>query len=203
MNETTHLDLGCGRSARNPYQRTNVIGCDFVELEQLTPVSNFKFVSADLTKSRLPFENSVFDSVSAFDFIEHVPRQAYRSDGEIFFPFMNLMTEIHRVLKPSGIFLASTPAYPRPEAFQDPTHVNIITNKTHEYFCGDAPYAARYGFLGEFEVIRVEWEPQKNTYRGSSRGAREWWRKNIEYRIFKGGLSHLTWELRAVKRNLK
>lgn len=203
MSQTYHLDLGCGSRARNPYKRDQLIGCDFVELEQLIPTDNFTFVSVDLTKNKLPFDTAQFDSISAFDFIEHVPRQGYQSNGEIFFPFMNLMSEIHRLLKPGGIFLASTPAYPRAEAFQDPTHVNIITEKTHEYFCGDAPYASRYGFKGHFEIIRVEWEPQKNTYLGSSRGVGEWWRKNIEFRFFKGGFSHLTWELRAIKKNNK
>ena len=201
MNETCHLDLGCGSHARNPYKRTKLFGCDFAELEQVVGLENFTFVAADLTKSKLPFDDSTFDSVSAFDFIEHVPRQAYRADGEIYFPFMNLMSEIHRILKPGGIFLASTPAYPRPEAFQDPTHVNFITEKTHEYFCGDAPYAARYGFKGKFDVICVEWEPQKNTHNRKKRGFREWWRKNIEFRLLKGGLSHLTWELKSIKVN--
>lgn len=199
MKETVHLDLGCGSRARNPYQRQKLIGCDFAELEQLTPVDNFAFVAVDLSKNRLPFEDATFDSVSAFDFIEHIPRQAYRINGTIVFPFMELMSEIYRVLKPNGIFLASTPAYPRPEAFQDPTHVNFITEKTHEYFCGDAPYAERYGFTGRFEARRIVWEPQKNTYAGSSRGMREWWRKNVEFRFFKGGFSHLTWELQAIK----
>ena len=44
------------------------------------------------------------------------------------------MNEIYRVLKPGGTFYAITPYYPRDEAFVDPTHVNIITNKTHTYF---------------------------------------------------------------------
>lgn len=199
MHKTFHLDLGCGSYARNPYNRDFLVGCDFAELKQAYPVENFKFMEIDLSKNKLLFDDSSFDSVSAFDFIEHVPRLAYTSDGEIYFPFMNLMSEIHRVLKKDGIFLASTPAYPRAEAFQDPTHVNIITEKTHEYFCGDSPYAQRYGFHGQFELIRVQWEPQKNAQQFSSSKIRKWVRRNIEFRFFKGGFSHLTWELKALK----
>lgn len=199
MHKTFHLDLGCGSHARNPYGRDFLVGCDFAELEQTHPVENFKFTEVDLSKNKLPFDDSSFDSISAFDFIEHVPRLAYASDGKIYFPFMSLMSEIHRVLKKDGIFLASTPAYPRAEAFQDPTHVNIITEKTHEYFCGDSPYAKRYGFDGQFELIRVQWEPQKNAQQYSSSKIRKWIRRNVEFRIFKGGFSHLTWELKALK----
>ena len=66
------------------------------------------------------------------------------------------MNEIYRVLKPGGLFYASTPAFPSPEAFQDPTHVNIITDGTHEYFCGGNPDARIYGFTGQFVAIEAE-----------------------------------------------
>ncbi len=71
------------------------------------------------------------------------------------------MNEIYQALLTSDIFIASTPAYPHPEAFQDPTHVNIITVKTHEYFCGNDSYASRKGFAGRFRVKRVAFEVQK------------------------------------------
>jgi len=50
--------------------------------------------------------------------------------------------------KLNGIFYAVTPACPAAVAFQDPTHVNIITQKTREYFCCQNPEANIYGFLG-------------------------------------------------------
>lgn len=44
------------------------------------------------------------------------------------------MNEVHRVLKPNGIFLHQTPAYPSTVAFRDPTHVNIITEETIPHY---------------------------------------------------------------------
>jgi SAM-dependent methyltransferase len=69
------------------------------------------------------------------------------------------MSEIHRLLKPGGVFYAVTPGYPSPAAFQDPTHVNFITLGTIEYFSGSSVHARTlgYGFDGEFEVLHNSW----------------------------------------------
>ena len=82
-------------------------------------------------------------------------------------PFIEVMDEIHRVLLPGGYFFHCTPAYPSPVAFQDPTHVNIITEDTMPmYFCGDSykpwlgsdkPIASIYGFKGSFELVDQAW----------------------------------------------
>jgi len=69
------------------------------------------------------------------------------------------MSEIHRSLKPGGVFLAITPAYPSSAAFQDPTHVNIISKDTIHYFTGNHPWGSDlgYGFIGQFEIVTSEW----------------------------------------------
>jgi SAM-dependent methyltransferase len=60
----------------------------------------------------IPFESNFFDSVSAYDFLEHIPRQAIDYQAMITrVPFLELMSEIHRVLKPNGRFFALTTAY--------------------------------------------------------------------------------------------
>jgi SAM-dependent methyltransferase len=57
----------------------------------------------------LPFPTSTSDSISAYDFLEHIPKFAViNNQGQ--FPFINFMNEVHRVLKPNGIFYAITPA---------------------------------------------------------------------------------------------
>ena len=70
------------------------------------------------------------------------------------------MNEIHRILKPEGLFLHSTPCYPATQAFQDPTHVNLISEDTFPiYFCRPTLSAKElgYGFYGAFELITQNW----------------------------------------------
>jgi SAM-dependent methyltransferase len=150
-----HLDLGCGKRPRNPYQRTRVCG---VDVRALSSSSDFEFRAANLSVDPIPYADDSFGSVSAFDFIEHVPRILSSADGRsTAFPFIRLMNEAWRVLAHGGRLYAVTPTYPHAEAFQDPTHVNIITERTHEYFCGDNPLGRMYGFNGHFVVRRAEW----------------------------------------------
>lgn len=189
-----HLDLGCGQRPRNPYGRAELFGVDLHA--GLLDQPSVQYRQANLTLNPIPFDDNSFDSVSAFDFIEHVPRQAIMGDRTIL-PFLNLMDEVWRVLKPNGLFYAVTPAFPSPEAFQDPTHVNIITEKTHEYFCGHDAYGRNYGFKGDFEAVRVRWVTAKN-----AATADESFRKTLRHwhrRITNGRLYHLMWELRALK----
>jgi SAM-dependent methyltransferase len=144
------LDLGCGNQVRNPFAASVAFGVDL----RGDPSKNI--LVSDLVVGRIPFPDNYFDYVTAFDFIEHVPR--ILSNGErTQLPFINLMNEIHRVLKDGGLFLSYTPAYPSKQAFQDPTHVNIITEDTFPlYFCGPS-WASIYGFEGRFELVKQEW----------------------------------------------
>ena len=76
-------------------------------------------------------------------------------------PFVNLMNEIYRVLKPGGIFFSSTPIYPYGSAFRDPTHINILTDETFSlYFDDQHRWAQMYGFNGAFKILdQVRIEP--------------------------------------------
>lgn len=127
-----------------------------------------EFVLSDLTQS-LPFESNTISSFSAYDVIEHIPRWE-RINGEIQFPFVNLMSEIYRCLSPGGIFLSVTPAYPNAEAFQDPTHVNIISKGSIRYFAAPEPWATLtgYGFVGSFQVITQTWLRGSGPYSSES-----------------------------------
>ena len=208
-----HLDLGCGRFPRNPYQRGELSGID---VRPATAASDFDYRVANLALHPIPFADSTFGSVSAYDFIEHVPRILATADGvQTRFPFVELMQEVWRVLAPGGLFYALTPAYPHPEAFADPTHVNIITENTHAYFCGPSPPGRMYGFDGAFDVVRVEWVRIGDAYsaiRGSSENRRQYTGMKLIARNMRSlsrrlrGVddpgdrrSYLLWELRAVK----
>ena len=147
------LDLGCGSLPRNPFSATETFGVDIIsglgrEIKQ-----------ADLATEAIPFSNDFFDFCTAFDFIEHIPRNSWKN-GTGRLAFLELLNEIHRVLKPKGLFLHSTPAFPSKEAFQDPTHVNIITEDTMpHYFCEPHSLAKNlgYGFNGSFELVEQRW----------------------------------------------
>lgn len=192
-----HLDLGCGVNPRNPYKRAEVFG---VDISTQSPISGVKIHSANLSVEPIPFPDSFFSSVSAYDFLEHIPRILTTQDGKgTRFPFIELMNEIWRVLAPGGVFYAQTPAYPSPDAFQDPTHVNIITNHSHIYFTRPTFSGRMYGFIGDFEIIRVlripigagfDYEPPHPDLRRRLKI----WRSGL-----KGGLTHLVWEFRAIK----
>ena len=148
------LDLGCGCKPKDPFKAGHVSGIDV-----RNPDNRPEIKMSDLFVHPIPHKTSSFDYITAFDFIEHVPRIMYL-DGKCHFCFVELMNEIYRVLKPGGVFASLTPAFPHPEAFQDPTHVNIITNKTFPlYFCKPRQLASMYGFKGVFTLINQSSKP--------------------------------------------
>ena len=153
--DTKSLDIGCGLNPKNPFDAKNLYGVDLRDDLSL----GFEIKKANLIIEKLPYPSNHFDYVSAFDFIEHIPR-IINYKGENKYPFIELMNEIYRVLKPNGIFLHQTPAFPSGLVFQDPTHVNIITENTFpSYFCSPNVEAKKngYGFTGNFELIEQRW----------------------------------------------
>lgn len=149
------VDLGCGGRPLNLFGANEVFGCDLIGNKD----TNVK--GCNLSVEPIPFESESLDFVIAQNFIEHVPRILSRN-SETHFPFIDLMSEIHRVLKDGGLFFSKTPAYPRLAAFQDPTHVNIITSDTFPYyFCwhpSGGPWGRLYGFNGRFELVQQRWQ---------------------------------------------
>jgi len=189
-----HLDLGCGTEPRNPYGRSELHGIDI-----RSRPSDGKIVHAvaDLTLQPIPYPDDFFGSLSAFDFLEHVPRLLTVGDTRTVFPFVRLMDEIWRVLAPGGRLYAITPCFPSQAAFQDPTHVNFISVLTHEYFCGDEPQGRMYGFKGHFLELRTGWVVLKDCAQARPPGFPQrmrWLRRKL-----KGKLTHFLWEFEAVK----
>lgn len=146
---TRSLDMGCGSTPRNPFNADELFGVDIAD--GLGP--NVR--RADLAVEPIPYESESFEFVSAYDFIEHLPRLVYAPHRRN--SFIEFMNEVWRVLKMGGHFVSSTPCYPNPEAFMDPTHVNIITDKTFiAYFDNVNRWAAMYGFTGAFAILQHE-----------------------------------------------
>ena len=190
-----HLDLGCGARPRNPYQRKHLYGVDF---QASAPGAQVEIAAANLSIAPIPFPTGHFGSVSAYDFLEHVPRILPTTDGlGTRFPFIELMDEIWRVLSPGGLLYAVTPAYPHPTAFQDPTHVNVLTDETHHYFTQPRLLGRMYGFHGTFELVRQVRVRPRPDYEPANPG---WYQGLRRWRLgLQGHASHLVWELRAVK----
>jgi SAM-dependent methyltransferase len=147
---TKSLDLGCGPNPRNAFTADEVYGVD------VRDNLSGSIRRADLAIEPIPFDSEYFDFVTAHDFLEHIPRVAYVPHRRNC--FVEVMNEIYRVLKMHGRFMSFTPAYPQPEAFRDPTHVNIITDQTFPvYFDSQTRGAAIYGFRGAFLITQQEW----------------------------------------------
>lgn len=145
-NDALSLDLGCGRNPRNPFNAKELKGVDVFEDNAMS------IRKADLASESIPYSGGTFDYVTAFDFLEHVPRIIYLPDRRL--PFVELMNEVWRVLKPNGIFFSYTPIYPFSPVFRDPTHVNVLTEETFPfYFDDNHRWAEMYGFLGSFTVL--------------------------------------------------
>lgn len=94
-----HLDIGAGGGDLIKHLRKelkiNSMACDFhVERFGLEGVPIEK---VDLNKEGLPYDESTFDLITCSEVIEHL--ENYRS----------LVREIHRVLKPGGIVILTTP----------------------------------------------------------------------------------------------
>lgn len=144
------LDIGSGPNPKNPFEASKIQGADLRE-----NISN-SVVFADLATGSLPFESGTFDFVTAHDVLEHIQRVA-TVEGQTKFPFIQLMNEIFRVLKPGGVFFNIQPCYPSKQVFQDPTHVNIMSEDTiFNYFCEPA-WARMYGYEGSFDMLKDGW----------------------------------------------
>jgi SAM-dependent methyltransferase len=105
------LDIGCGNK---PYRPWFNLAAEYIGLDISTDRSQPDIIGLGHT---LPFEDASFDTVVAFQVLEHVPD-----------PFA-VIKEVHRVLKPNGRLIATAP-----QAWR-------IHEAPHDYF-----RYTRYGF---------------------------------------------------------
>lgn len=103
------LDIGCGRK-----KFPGAVGLDQLPLPGVDVVANLN--------DRLPFDGNTFDAVHADQVLEHVR------------DLVSLMREVHRVLRPGGLFVAHLPYFRSSWAHIDPTHVRSFTINTLDYF---------------------------------------------------------------------
>lgn len=189
---TKHLDIGCGEKPRNPFNCNELYGIDIIDFHS----ADFHYTKSNVVLEKIPFPDNTFDSISAYDFLEHIPR-VYIHNHKSTFPFVEFMNEMYRVLKPEGIFYAITPCYPRAEIFVDPTHVNFISKDTYKYFTLPKLKAKMYGFNGVFEKVRIKRIKLSQETKKHSLIAK--FLKNIYYTVHYTKKSHILWEFKAVK----
>ena len=98
------LDAACGSGYGASFLADKVRSVDGVDVDPSTidfatttyKQTNLTYHRADL-QSRLPFKNGTFDAITSFETLEHVSDQT------------KMTSEFHRVLKPGGILVISTP----------------------------------------------------------------------------------------------
>lgn len=125
------LDIGCGRK-----KRVGAVGLDCMVLPGVDVVADLKL--------GLPFDDASFEAVFANQVLEHVH------------DLVALVREVHRVLKPGGVFVAHVPYFRSSWAHIDPTHVRSFTINSMDYFVRDTYCYDNYRFMDEaFTEIQV------------------------------------------------
>ncbi len=102
------LNLGCGKDIKQGY-----VNIDKVFLEGVNIICDIE---------ELPFKNNVFDKILCKHVLEHINN------------LIDIMTEIHRVLKEEGIVRIEVPHCSCILAYSDPTHKTFFSYTTMEYF---------------------------------------------------------------------
>jgi 2-polyprenyl-3-methyl-5-hydroxy-6-metoxy-1,4-benzoquinol methylase len=100
LHAATLVDLGCGQgtlASTLQGQYDAYVGCDVVRYAQLPTAPNLTFARFSLDAVPWPLQEQVADVVTAVEVIEHVenPRAFAR--------------EVHRILKPGGLAILTTP----------------------------------------------------------------------------------------------
>ena len=125
------LDIGCGRK-----KRVGAVGLDCMALPGVDVVADLEL--------GLPFDDASFEAVFADQVLEHVR------------DLVALVREVHRVLKPGGVFVVHVPYFRSSWAHIDPTHVRSFTINSMDYFVRDTYCHDNYRFMDEvFSEIQV------------------------------------------------
>lgn len=152
------LLIGCGH---NKAKQFGIIGRE--EWAHVTTLDMNPAVEPDLVWNLddlpLPFHDNTFDEIHAYEVLEHCGRQG---DWRAFFA---LFDELHRILKPGGHIIASTPAWDGPWAWGDPGHTRIIDwqqltfldRSRYEADVGNTPMTDyRPYFRSDYEVVAYQ-----------------------------------------------
>ena len=111
-----HLDIACGSNPRNPFNCEELYGIDIIQnvcsYGKIVPSDihaqhgrniveggkGFYYTQGNAVLEPLPYNDNFFDTISAYDFLEHIPRLITERNN-VQFPFIEFMNEVFRVLK--------------------------------------------------------------------------------------------------------
>lgn len=155
----SELLIGCGSNWDKRIGLAPSVGEDS-GWEDLTTCDNnpdhHPDVVCDLLELPWPFEDETFDEIHAYEVLEHLGQQ-----GD-YVTFFAQFTEIWRLLKPGGHFMATVPAPTSPWVWGDPSHTRAILPQTL-VFLSQAQYEEqigktamsdfRYIYKADFEIL--------------------------------------------------
>lgn len=131
------LQLGCGTS-----KRAGAIGVDVLPLPGVDVVHN-------LNSFPYPFADGEFDLVIAEHVLEHLDN------------LMEVMEEIHKILKPGGRLEITCPHFSSADTFTDITHKHFITSRSFDYFVNGADlFKYQYSQKARFKIVCKELGPR-------------------------------------------
>lgn len=147
------LLLGSGHNHDHPFKATTKL-----TTLDYNPACN-PDVLWDLLNTSLPFDDNTFDTIFAFEVLEHTGSQG---DWKFFF---NQWNDFYRILKPGGKFIGSVPSLQSPWLWGDPSHSRIITKeqfvflsqKQYENQVGKTAMSDfRFCYKGNFEPESIQ-----------------------------------------------
>lgn len=120
------LLIGCGakRDMRVSVGERTTWG-DLVTLDNVA--SHKPDVLHDLREPRLPFDDDSFDSLHAYEVLEHIGQQG---DAEAFF---RQFSDYWRVLKPGGVLCGTCPSLTSRWLWGDPSHTRVIAPESFTF----------------------------------------------------------------------
>lgn len=116
------LDIGCGASKQQGF-----VGMDIQDLPGVD-------IHHDFLRFPWPLPDESCIMAMASHVLEHIPPVVWSEDKGTQFPLLLFMDEVWRVLKYDAKFMVALPYAGTARFWQDPTHINGMTELTFSYF---------------------------------------------------------------------
>ena len=126
----TNINLGCGTNILKGW-----INLDCVALAGVDVVH-------DLNVLPLPFENECASEILCEDVLEHLN-------------YIPLLKECHHILLPGGRVRIEVPHFTSSNNYVDPTHRNMFSIKTFNFFCAETFEGKGRGYYFDFTFSKI------------------------------------------------